>query len=454
MSGVNLRRNRREAGMVDKPLESRNAEPEFVAGNGLMHRRALLGQGILFAGAVGVSLGGGLASAAAEPLTEGPWSMKVGTPIPPYQTPSRFEAHVVRSQDNPDNLPRNSRARTPHHLLKGIITPNGLHFTICHGGVPDIDPAQHKLVIHGMVRQPLVYTLDALERYPMTSRIGFVECGGNSAPMFSNEPIQANVQALHGLSSCSEWTGVMLSTLLEEAGVDPRAKWMIAEGADSPRLSRSVPVAKALDDAMIAMYQNGERLQPGNGYPMRLWLPGYEGNMNVKYLRRIKLTEEPAMSYYESRTYSQILPNGKAYRFYFLQEVKSFITSPSPGLQLKEPGYYEITGIAYAGTGRIAKVMVSADGGKSWGEAALQTPVLPKAFTRFRMPWRWNGAPAILQSRAWDEGGNFQPTREQFVALRGQTTKPPAVTDFPSQHFNAITSWAVSQRGEVNHVYA
>ena len=217
-------------------------------------------------------------------------------------------------------------------MLKGIITPNGLHFTICHGGVPDIDPDKHRLVIHGLVKRPLEFTVESLERYPMVSRIGFVECGGNSAPLFSNVPLQENVQALHGLASCSEWTGVLLSTLLEETGIDPKAKWMIAEGADAPHLSRSVPVAKALDDAMVALYQNGERIQPGQGYPMRLWLPGYEGNMNVKYLRRIKLTEDPAMSIYESKVYSQILPNGKAYRFYFLQEVKSFISRPSPGL--------------------------------------------------------------------------------------------------------------------------
>jgi sulfane dehydrogenase subunit SoxC len=176
--------------------------------------------------------------------------------------------------------------------------------------------------------------------------------------------------------------------------------------------------------------------------------------MNVKYVRRIKLTAEPAMTYYESRTYSQILPNGKAYRFYFLQEVKSFITSPSPGLHLKEPGIYEITGIAYSGTGRIRKVLISADGGQSWGEAALQDPVLPKAFTRFRMAWKWNGGPAVLQSRAFDESGTMQPTRAQFVAVRGQTSKPPSVLDFPSQHFNAITSWGVNAKGEVNHVYA
>jgi sulfane dehydrogenase subunit SoxC len=424
-----------------------------VAGNGLIDRRALLRGGGAIAGAIATAPALATA-AAAEPLADGPWSLEVGTAIPSYQVPSRFEKAVVRSVDNPDNLPRNSRARTPHHLLQGIITPNGLHFTICHGGVPDIDPAQHKLVIHGLVKRPLVFTLEALARYPQTSRIGFVECGGNSAPMFSNEPLQENVQALHGLASCAEWTGVLLSTLLEETGIDPAAKWIIAEGADAPHLSRSVPLAKALDDAMIALYQNGERIQPGQGYPMRLWLPGYEGNMNVKYLRRLKLTAEPAMSYYESRTYAQILPNGKSYRFYFLQEVKSFITSPSPGHVLKEPGYYEITGIAYSGTGRITKVMVSADGGKSWAQAALQDPVLPKAFTRFRMPWRWDGSPAVLQSRAFDESGTMQPTRAEFTAQRGQTTKPPSVLAFPSQHFNAITSWAVDAKGAVRHVYA
>ena len=425
-----------------------------VAGNGLLDRRALLGRGVMLAGAMGAGAVGSVTGAAAEPLADGPWSLEVGDAIPPYQTPSPFEKTVVRTVDNPKNEPRNSRARTPHHLLKGIITPNGLHFTICHGGVPDIDPAQHKLVIHGMVKQPLVFTLDALERYPMVSRIGFVECGGNSAPLFSNEPIQANVQALHGLASCSEWTGVLLSTLLEEAGVDPKAKWLIAEGADSPHLSRSVPLAKAMDDAMVAMYQNGERIQPGQGYPMRLWLPGYEGNMNVKFLRRIKLVEQPALSMYEARTYSPILPSGKAYRFYFLQEVKSFITYPSHGHALKGPGLYEISGIAYSGTGPIEKVMVSADGGQSWAQAALQEPVLSKAFTRFRLPWRWNGGPATLLSRAWDQSGNVQPTRAEFVAARGELTKPPPVLGFLNQHYNSITSWGVASNGEVKHVYA
>jgi sulfane dehydrogenase subunit SoxC len=289
----------------------------------------------------------------------------------------------------------------------------------------------------------------------MVSRIGFVECGGNSAPLFSNEPIQANVQALHGLASCSEWTGVLLSTLLEEAGVQPEAKRIVAEGADAPHLSRSVPLAKGLDDAMVALYQNGERIQPGNCYPMRLLLPGYQGNMNIKHVRRIKLIDQPAMSFYEAKTYSQILPDGKMWLFHFTMEVKSFITQPSFGHSLKEPGYYEISGIAYSGNGRISKVLVSADGGKSWAQAALQEPVLPKAFTRFRMPWRWDGQPAVLQSRAWDESGAVQPLRPEFVAARGQTSTP--VTNplgFPNQHYNSITSWGVDGSGGIKHVYA
>jgi sulfane dehydrogenase subunit SoxC len=425
-----------------------------VAGNGLLHRRALLGRGIKVVGAMGAGAMGSLTGAAAEPLSEAPWSLEPGDVTPPYGHPSPFEKAVVRSVDNPKNEPSGSRARTPHQFLKGTITPNGLHFTIVHAGIPDIDPAQHKLLIHGMVKEPLLFDLDALSRYRMVTRVGFVECGGNSAPLFSNEPIQADLQALHGLASCAEWAGVPLATLLDEAGVEPGAKWIIAEGADAPHLSRSVPLTKVMDDAMIAMYQNGERIQPGQGYPMRLYLPGYEGNMNVKFLRRIQVTDQPGMTYFESKIYTDPLPDGKDTQFYFVQEVKSFITSPSPGLALREPGVYEISGVAYSGDGRIAKVLVSADGGKSWGEAALDEPRLPKAFTRFSMAWRWDGGPAILQSRAWDEGGHVQPTREEFVSKRGQTSKPPSVLGFPGHHFNAITSWAVNPGGEVRHVYA
>jgi sulfane dehydrogenase subunit SoxC len=412
----------------------------------------MLGHGLALAGAVGAS---GLATAAgAEPLIEATWGLEPGDPVPAYQTPSKFARDVVRTLANPDFEPRTSQSRTPHHRLDGMITPNGLFFTIVHGGVPEIDPNLHQLAIHGLVKRPLVFTRDTLLRYPMTSRICFIECGGNSAPLFSPLPVQADVQALHGLVSCAEWTGVKLSLLLEEVGIDPKARWFIAEGADPPHVMRSIPLAKGLDDAMIALYQNGEPLMPGNGYPMRLLLPGYEGNMNVKYLRRIKLLPEPAMSYYESQIYTAPRPNGKPYQFLFINEVKSFITRPSPGRKLDQPGLYEISGVAYSGKGRISRVQVSADGGMSWADAALQEPVLSMAFTRFRMPWRWNGGPAVIQSRAWDEGGNAQPTRAEFVAARGELPAVPSVLAFQNHHFNGVVSWAVDTRGEVAHVYA
>lgn len=425
---------------------------DSVAGNGLINRRALLGQGFAIAG---VGATATVTGAAAEPFKDFPWSLEMGEPTPALQVPSRFEKEVTRTRTNPNNEFRNSHARTPHHLLNGTVTPNSLHFSINHAGIPDIDPAQHRLVIHGMVRQPLEFTLEKLSRYPLTTAMHFVECAGNSAPMFSNQPMQITAQAIHGLCSNSEWTGVKLSTLLDEAGIDPKAKWLVAEGADAHFLDRSVPVKKAYDDAMVVIYQNGERLMPGNGYPMRLLVPGYQGNMNVKFLRRIKAVDQPAMSMFESKTYSQILPGGKTMRFNFVMQVKSFITNPSFGHQLKEPGFYAISGIAYSGMGRIAKVMVSADGGKTWGEAALQGPVHDKAFTRFVVPWRWDGQPAVLQSRAWDEAGNAQPLRADFVAARGETKQP--VTNpvaFPNQHYNSLTSWAVDGKGEIKHVYA
>jgi sulfane dehydrogenase subunit SoxC len=429
-------------------------EMEQAAGNGLLHRRALLGKGVAAAGMLGAGLGATATGAAAEPLTEPQWGLEIGEDTPPYQTPSPFAKNIVRTLTNPKFEPRSSLSRTPHHLLEGSITPNGLHFTINHTGIPLIDPAKHKLLIHGLVKQPQVFTLENLLRYPLHSRPAFVECGGNSAPLFSPKPIQADLQALHGLSSCAEWTGVKLSILLEECGIDPSAKWIIAEGGDAPHLMRSVPLAKGMDDAMIALFQNGEPLMPGNGFPMRLLLPGWEGNLNIKFVRRIKLTTEPAMSFWESQVYTEPMPKGKSYNFTFINEVKSFITRPSPGLDLKQPGLYELSGIAYSGRGKITKVMVSADGGKSWAEAALQGPIQSKAFTRFRLPWRWNGGPAILQSRAWDDQGAFQPTRAAFVAERSQLDKEPPVTAFRNHHCNVITSWAVSSSGKVTHTYA
>jgi sulfane dehydrogenase subunit SoxC len=433
--------------------DSLSSHAPDVAANGLIDRRALLGRGILFAGATAAGTGGALTGAAAEPLPVDPWSMGPGEKIPAYGVPAKYENKVTRTLTNPNHEPRTSNARTPHHLLNGTITPNGLHFVVARTGFPDIDPDKHRLVIHGLVKQPLVFNLETLARYPMVSRIHFVECGGNSAPLYNKDPIQANVQAIHGLVSGSEWTGVRLSTLLEETGIDPKAKWLLAEGADGPSMNRSIPIAKALDDAMIALYQNGERINPAQGYPMRILVPGYEGNMNVKWLHRIKLVEEPVMAINETMQYTYRVAGPKIWQFFFPMEVKSFITHPSPGLTLKGPGFYEISGLAYSGNGRIAKVMVSADGGKSWAEAALDAPVLSKALTRFRAPWRWDGQPVVLQSRAWDEAGNLQPTRGEMYAERGEPKVNLPATAFPMGHMNYITSWAIDSKGETKHVY-
>ena len=418
---------------------------EAVAGNGLINRRALLGRGIALAGATTAGAGATFASAGAEPLPVDPWSLTIGSTIPAYETPSKYEKHVVRTLTNPNHEPRTSNARTPHHLLNGTITPNGLHFVVSRTGFPDIDPAKHRLAVHGLVKQPKVFTLEALARYPMESRICFVECGGNSGPLYNKDPIQANVQAIHGLVSCSEWTGVRLSALLDEAGIEPQARWVIAEGADAAAMSRSIPLAKAMDDALLCLYQNGERVRPSNGYPVRLLLPGFEGNMNVKWLRRLKLTAGPAMTKDETSKYTIVLKDEKAWQFVFPIEVKSFITRPSPGLALMGPGFYEISGLAWSGNGSIRQVEVSADGGRSWAPAALQGPILPKAPVRFRAAWQWNGGPAVLQSRATDDTDMVQPTRAQFAAERGLRGV---------YHYNAIASWRIDEMGEASNVYA
>jgi sulfane dehydrogenase subunit SoxC len=434
---------------MGKRNKSMSLTPD-IAGNGLIDRRALLGRGVVVAGAAAV----GTTRAAAEPLPVDPWSLGPGEKIPAYGVPAKYENKVIRTLTNPKNEARNSNARTPHHLLNGTITPNGLHFVVARAGFPDIDPDKHRLAIHGLVNQPLVFDLDTLARYPMVSRTHFVECGGNSAPLYNKDPVQANVQAIHGLVSNAEWTGVLLSTLLEETGIDPKAKWLLAEGADAPSMNRSIPLAKALDDVMIALYQNGERLNPAQGYPMRILVPGYEGNMNVKWLHRIKLIEEPVMAINETLQYTYQVDGPKIWQFFFPMEVKSFITHPSPGLTLKGPGFYEIAGLAYSGNGRIAKVMVSADGGKSWAPATLDAPVQTKALTRFRARWRWDGQPVVLQSRAWDEAGNVQPTRAELLADRGAPKRNLPVTAFPMGHMNMITSWSIDATGEAKHVYA
>jgi sulfane dehydrogenase subunit SoxC len=299
-------------------------------------------------------------------------------------------------------------------------------------------------LIHGLVERPLIFTMDALARYPLVSRIQFLECSGNSGGNNNAEPPQQTAGGIHGLVSCSDWTGVPLSILLDECGVKPEGRWLLAEGADAAAMSRSVPMAKAMDDAILALYQNGERLRPEQGYPVRLFLPGYEGNMSVKWLRRIKVTAEPTMTKDETSKYSDLQPNGRSLLFTFPMEVKSVITSPSGMQKMQGPGLYQISGVAWSGFGRIRRVDVSADGGRTWAQAALDGPVLPQALTRFRMAWRWDGGPSVLMSRAVDETGAVQPTRAALVAARG--------TQF-RYHYNAIQSWSVASSGEVSNVY-
>ena len=418
-------------------------EHDFVAANGLLDRRLFLRGGAVVGSIMGYGLAG---ETQAEPLPILPWMKRPGDLPKPYDTPSRFEAEVIRRGD-PGNggVPEVTSIRTPLYALQGTITPNGLHYTRLHAGVPDIDPAQHRLLIHGMVKRPLIFDLDTLARYPMTSRIYFLECGGNSEMIYDEHPQQVGVQRLHGQVSCSDWTGVPLSSLMDEAGVDPKGTWILAETADSSGLTRSIPMEKVMKDAMIALYQNGERLMPSNGYPMRLFLPGFEGNMSIKSLRRIKVLDGPHKSRDETMRYTMMRPGGISTEFNFFMEAKSVITQPAPELILKGPGLYQISGLAWSGYGKIKKVEISADGGKSWAEADLQQPVRTLALVRFRMPWKWDGQPAILQSRATDDTGYVQPTRWQMLDVRGK---------WANYHGNCITSWGVQPNGEVKHVYA
>lgn len=414
-------------------------EIEEVAANGLLHRRAFLKTGAIVAG------GTTFLSAKAAPPEVDSWSTIAGRPAEAYGSRSEYESDVTRLTGYAPPAVGAGGSRAPLGDLEGIITPSALHFERHHNGIPNINPAEHRLMIHGLVDRPLTFDLDSLSQYPLESKIRFLECSGNSRALDTAQPVSGTAQSLHGLLSCSEWTGVPLSILLEEAGVQAEGKWILAEGADSSLMTRSVPMSKIMNDAIVAIYQNGERLRPANGYPMRLFLPGWEGNTSVKWLRRIKVTAEPTMTRDETSKYSDLQLDGTAQLFSFQMGVKSVITSPSGEQTMRGPGLYQISGVAWTGAGRISRVEVSADGGQSWGEAELTEPVLSKALVRFRMPWRWDGRPALLQSRAYDETGAMQPTRTDLISERG--------TQF-NYHNHAIQTWQVSSNGEVSNAYA
>ncbi|MDZ7643457.1 MAG: sulfite dehydrogenase [Woeseiaceae bacterium] len=409
-----------------------------AAGNGLFDRRFFLR-----AGAAG---GAALLVARAGAAERQPWMRAPGAGMSDHGAPAPQTSHIRRiAVSSQPGTTGAGVSRTPLEFLDGIITPSRLHFERHHSGIPAIDPDRHRLVISGLVERPLAFSVESLARYPQVSRIQFLECSGNSGGMIAPEPRQASCGELHGLLSVSEWGGVPLSVLLDEAGVRPAARWVVADGADAAMMSRSVPLEKLMDDAIVALHQNGEPLRPSNGYPMRLFLPGWEGNMSVKWLRTLRVTDQPAMTKDETSKYSDLMADGKARLFTFPMGVKSLITSPSPGLFLGPRGVYQVSGLAWSGAGRIRRVEVSADGGRSWADAELDAHVLDKCATRFRSAWHWDGAPAVLMSRATDDAGNVQPTRAAVLAGR-------AANAF--YHYNGIQAWQVTADGEVHNVYA
>lgn len=416
---------------------SRDHGVHEVAGNGLLDRRAFLKAGLAYSA---------VASAAANAFdgrAREAWMKSPGAAFSNYGSVSPHENLVRWIAANPQ-LPGNGVSWSPLHELEGTVTPSGLHFERHHNGVPQIDPLQHRLVIAGLVEQALSFDIPSLLRYPRHSLMLVLECGGNSNAGWHAAPVQAPAGLLHGLASCSEWTGIPLRTILREARVSSAARWLIAEGADAFGMTISIPLDKALEDCLLGLFQNGERVRPEQGYPLRLVVPGFEGVTWVKWLRGLTLSAEPLMSRNETARYTELQPDGKARMFTFMMGPKSVITAPTVGVQLAGPGFFEITGLAWSGHGAIQKVELSADGGQSWADAHLDTPPLPRSFSRFRLPWRWNGKPCVVASRASDEHGNLQPSRAALLAARGSEAY---------FHYNAIVSWAIQADGTVRHTY-
>ncbi len=370
----------------------------------------------------------------------------LGMPVAanPYGLPSQYEKGLQRRES--PGLTRVSAASvafTPLQGTFGIITPSGLHFERHHQGWWDIDPSKHRLMVMGLVKNPKVYTMDDIMRLPSVSRIHFIECGANTAMEWGNVAVPT-VQYSHGMVSCSEFTGVPLSVLLEDCGIDmKKAKFVLAEGADGSSMTRTIGLDRALDDVLVAYGMNGEMLRPENGYPLRLVVPGVQGVSWVKWLRRIEVGDQKWAAKDEAIHYIDLMPDGLHRQYTGMQEAKSVITTPSGGQTLLDRGFYNISGLAWSGRGGVKRVDVSVDGGRNWRTARLETPILTKAFTRFNIDWVWNGAPAILQSRVQDETGYVQPKINQLREIRGTRS---------IYHQNAIQSWKVAETGEVSNV--
>jgi sulfane dehydrogenase subunit SoxC len=373
------------------------------------------------------------------------WSQTLGDDVDasPYGKPSDYEETVVRRSVEWLTATRESSVNfTPLYALDGFVTPNGLCFERHHGGVADIDPTDHRLILHGMVDKPLIFTMDDLMRFPRESRFHFLECAANGGMEWRGAQL-SGVQYTHGMVHCVQWTGVPLKLLLNEAGLKLKATWLLVEGADSAGMTRSLPIAKAIDDCLVAFSQNGERLRPEQGYPLRLIVPGYEGNMWIKWLRRIEVGDQPWHTREETSKYTDLLADGKARYFTWEMEAKSVLTNPCPEVPMKHKGLHVASGLAWSGRGAIKRVDVSIDGGKNWNPARLERPVLSKCLTRFYFEWDWNGSLALLQSRAVDDSGYVQPTMPALQSARGINS---------IYHNNAIQTWLVNPTGEVENV--
>jgi sulfane dehydrogenase subunit SoxC len=366
-----------------------------------------------------------------------------------YGKPSKYEANVQRRPS--PGLTQTTQASVsfaPLQSLFGIVTPSGLHFERHHQGWWDIDPSKHRLMVNGsddkMLKRPMVFTVDEIMRLPSVSRFHFIECGANTGMEWGNVAVPT-CQYTHGMISCSEFTGVPLKILLDMAGVDyKRGRYVLAEGADGSSMTRTVPMELIESGEVFVAYgQNGEMLRPEQGYPLRLVVPGVQGVSWVKYLRRIEVGDKPYGAKDEAVHYIDLMPGGLHRQYTSTQECKSVITTPSGGQVLLDKGFYQISGLAWSGRGKVKRVDVSVDGGRNWRTARLQDPVMSKCLTRFSIDWAWDGKPTIVQSRAMDETGHVQPQYSQVRAVRGTRS---------IYHNNAIQSWLVQESGEVKNV--
>src|SRR3984957_1310537 len=424
-------------------MTSRNETLTEPSGEDAFSRRKFLT--IASAGVAGTVVTG---RAVADTLADVP-PREVGADLSGHGERSRF-VHLAmlpeagpgkRNVDPSDAI----NSKGPLGKLVGTITPTDLHDERSHSGNPELDPAKHRLLVQGMTRKQLVFTVDDLMRMPSITRTVFMECTGNGWENWRKADPNVTVQNSHGLVSTNEWTGVPLRFLIDLVGKDRRSTWMLAEGGDAAGVDRSIPLTEEImDEVFVAYGQNGEPLRPAHGFPIRLITPGLEGNLHIKWLRRLKFGDQPWMTRWETDRYTQLLANGKAMQFQLRMETNSVITSPSGMMDIR-PGYHRITGLAWSGHGKIAKVEISPDEGRTWKQAELSQPVLPKAQTRFQLDWTWDGKPTKIVSRSTDEKGNVQPDRKSFIAQMGTNAL---------FHYNAQQTWAIDASGRVSNVLA